>query len=397
MIRLGVIGHGSRVSSMIKDYFRPASVDGMQVAAIIDPDEPGARSRLAEEDDGAIFYQSVDEMMRSASPDAIVIGTRCNLHAGFAAECARFDVPIFLEKPIAISMDQALLLESAFEHSRARVLVSFPLRVSPLCELAKNCLDSGGVGVKHHILATNYVPYGSVYWSEEYRNYKLTGGLFLQKATHDFDYMMYLMGAQIRAVSATAYYGGIFGGDKSPDLWCSACEERHTCPESPENRVRNGSGGGADHRCVFSTAVGTAKTGSVLSGTNEDASSALIEFASGAHGVYTQVFFSRRDAARRGSIISGYEGTVDFDWYRNELVRVRHHEPFTDRVTAGEGLSHFGGDAELARNFVALIEGRELSKAGIETGLRSVYACLAARESAATGVRVDVRSPGDEG
>ena len=386
MIKLGVIGHGSRVSSMIKSNFKPAAEDGLRVEAIVDPDEESARSRLDAEDREARFYSSTDEMMKEASIDAVVIGTRCNLHAEYAAECAKYDLPVFLEKPVAISYEQTESLERAFTSSRAKVLVSFPLRVSPLCRLAKSMLDEGAVGVCHHILGTNYVPYGTSYWSQEYRNYEITGGLFLQKATHDFDYMMFLMDSPIVSVSATAHYGGIFGGDKSGDLWCSKCDERHDCPESPENRVRNGSGDAKDHRCLFSVAAGTPETG-----TNEDTSSALLEFENGAHGVYTQVFFSRRDAGRRGAVISGYDGTVDFDWYRNDLIRVRHHQPFTDRITAGAGMSHFGGDTELARNFIAMIEGREEPVADIRDGIRSVYACLAARDSSKRGESVKVR------
>ena len=63
-------------------------------------------------------------------------------------------------------------------------------------------------------------------------------------------------------------------------------------------------------------------------------------------------------------------------------------------MKAGEGLSHFGGDAELGRNFVGMIRGREKSRAPIQAGLASVYACLAARESARSGKLVEVRQPG---
>ena len=134
--------------------------------------------------------------------------------------------------------------------------------------------------------------------------------------------------------------------------------------------------------------------GSAETGRNEDCSSALIQFASGAHGVYTQVFYARRDAATRGATVSGYMGTVSFDWYTNELKRVRHHAPFSATEGAGEGASHFGGDTELAHDFIGLIKGTASSRTPIETGLASVYACLAARQSALTGELVDVRQVG---
>ena len=82
-----------------------------------------------------------------------------------------------------------------------------------------------------------------------------------------------------------------------------------------------------------------------------------------------------------------------FDWYTNELHRVRHHAPFSTTERAGEGASHFGGDQELAYDFVGLVRGKTRSRTPIEMGIQSVYACLAATESAETG-RFDVRQVG---
>lgn len=127
---------------------------------------------------------------------------------------------------------------------------------------------------------------------------------------------------------------------------------------------------------------------------NEDSSSAVLEFASGVHGAYTQVFYTRRDAGTRGATISGYQGTLRFDWYTNELRRIRHHAPFSDTIKAGGGASHFGGDTELARDFVGLVQKRTPPRCTIWMGLKSVYTCLAAQESAEQGRFVDVRQVG---
>jgi predicted dehydrogenase len=239
-------------------------------------------------------------------------------------------------------------------------------------------------------MAFNYVPYGTCYWDMEYRNFTVTQGLFLQKATHDFDYLTYLMDSPIVRVAAMATYQKIFGGREPAGLTCSKCRKAETCLESPQNRKRNASGGLLeDHPCTFGKDCGSRKTG-----TNEDSSSALIEFASGAHGTYAQVFYSRRDAGARGAVISGYHGTLSFDWYKNEMKFIRHHQPFSDTIKAGEGLSHFGGDAELALDFIGLIKGKAKSRTTIQMGVQSVYTCLAAKESAETGRFVKVRQVG---
>jgi len=182
----------------------------------------------------------------------------------------------------------------------------------------------------------------------------------------------------------------VFGGKMRAGLVCSECAKAADCPESPENRARNRSTHLLnDHLCLFGRDVGTPE-----GGMNEDSSSALLEFASGAHGAYTQVFYSRRDAATRGAVVSGYHGTVSFDWYKNELRHVRHHAPLTDVCKTDEGLGHLGGDTELAYDFIRLIRRTGASRTPIETGIRSAYACLAAKESARTGRFVKVRQVG---
>ena len=355
---------------------------------IVDPDPAGARGRLAECDrSDVVFYDDLDALVRGARPDALLIGTRCNLHTPYAIQAFKYDLPLFLEKPVAINMTQALALEAAYTQHACPTIVSFPLRTSPLCELARDTLRRNAIGRPEHIMATNYVPYGTVYFDALYRNFQITQGLFIQKATHDFDYICYLMDEPIVRIAAMTTRGHVFGGTKPAGLRCAACEEARTCPESPANRRRNHSGGTlADHPCSFGADIGSPEVGM-----NEDSSSAVMEFASGAHGVYAQVVYSRRDAGERGATISGYQGTLSFDWYANELRLVRHHQPFTEKIAADKGMSHFGGDIELARDFIAMIRWGEPPRATLRDGLRSIYICLAAKESAETGKFMDVR------
>ncbi|HEY3415832.1 MAG TPA: Gfo/Idh/MocA family oxidoreductase [Armatimonadota bacterium] len=390
MVKLGVVGHGARISWVIKRVLRDLEPE-VRVTAIVDPDEAGARTRLDECDkEGVVFYSSVDEMVRKGNLDALAIGTRCHQHTPYAIEAAKYDLPLYLEKPVAINMEQATELEEAYVNARCPVVVSFPLRVSPLCVFTRGLLDEGAVGTPEHIMAVNYVPYGTCYFDGGYRNFAITQGLFLQKTTHDFDYMAYLMNSPIVRVAAMGSYGRVFGGNKPAGITCATCDEADTCLESPGNRKHNCSGGELnDHPCVFGIDCGTPETGM-----NEDSSSALLEFASGAKGVYTQVFYTRRDAALRGPTISGYHGTVSFDWYKNEIRRVRHHVPFSDTIRGGEGVSHFGGDHELCRDFLNIIRGKGTSRTDIWMGIQSVYACLAAKESAEEGRYMQVRQVG---
>ena len=396
VVRFGVVGYGDRIHGVIQHAMRkalpPSTQPDVRVVAIVDPDEERVRSLLAECDiSGVVFYDSLDQMVREARLDGLLIGTRCNLHASFAIEAARYDLPLYLEKPVATTMGQAVALEQAYEDSACRVLVSFPLQVSPLFSMARRLIEEGAVGRPEHVHAVNFVPYATIYWERGYREYEVTQGLFLQKATHDFSYLMSLIDSSITRVAAMSSVGRVFGGDKPAALTCRDCDEQWTCLESPQNRIQNQSGGDTgNHLCVYSSACGSAD-----SGMNEDCSSAILEFSCGAHGVYSQVFFSRRDAGARGATVSGYHGTVSHDWYANEVKHVRHHSPFTSVAKASSSDDHFGGDLELARDFLNLVSGRfPESRTPIELGIRSVYSCLAAKESAETGQFVNVRQLG---
>lgn len=358
-MKLGIIGLGRRMSGLL-DHFREKAED-LMVCGVVDSQPEEARKRLPEDIREAVpFFSSLDELLRNTKPDALAIGTRCDTHTPLAIEAARSGLPLFLEKPVAINFSQAEALEAAFQKSRCTVLVSFPLRVSFLCRKAKQRLDEGVVGRIEHVLATNYVSYGNVYFDTWHRDYSVTQGLFLQKATHDFDYLAFLVGAPIVRVAAMSSLGRVYRDT-------STITDRR------------------DADALYYDGIGTPEAGM-----NEDSSSALLEFGNGVKGVYTQVFYSKR-AARRGVTVSGLRGLLEFDWYQNEVKVIRHREDVTEVSTLGGHDSHFGGDVELAENFIAMIRENAPSLAPIETGLQSVYACLAAKQSAESARFVDVR------
>ena len=128
MIRIGVCGLGLRVGQLIRESLNACNID-FRVVGVVDPDEPRVRSLMRAEDRDAKFFSSADEMIRSVKPDALMVGTRCHLHTPYALELEKYHLPIFLEKPVANSMEQALELERVYRDSATPVLVSFPLRL----------------------------------------------------------------------------------------------------------------------------------------------------------------------------------------------------------------------------------------------------------------------------
>lgn len=384
MLNVGIIGYGHRASHMahrLEIFDIP-----YRVGAVADPRAKELKVSSDPLLKGTTFYRDADEMLEESALDGIMVGTRCHLHSEMACKVAAYDLPLFLEKPVAISFRQLEALDAAFADASAPTVVSFPLRLTPIVQKVKEIIEADIIGTVEHVVAFNDVPYGGVYYHRWYRNYDQVGGLFLQKATHDLDYIHYLLDQRPITIVATKAQR-VYGGDKPFDLRCTDCEERETCPESPFNLFYQGFEGekvtwDPERMCSFSKGV-----------RNQDLGNCIIEYEDGAQASYTQNFFARFDAARRGARLYGYQGTVHFDWYEN-VVRVhKHRSPTTETIEFGSGMSHFGGDRELCLDFLRAMREGTPSRSPLSAGILSALTCLWARESAETRRFCDIVMP----
>jgi predicted dehydrogenase len=379
MTRLAVIGMGARASSIL-ELMRQLDAD-VQLAAVADPDEVGVWQRLRRlgiSQGETKIYPSAEYMLEHADHyDGVIIGTPCNLHTPTAIMVAETRLPLLLEKPVAITHEQLVSLRDAFRGQEDSVVVSFPLRYTPLFAQALEMVRSGRLGTINQVQAINNVPYGGVYFGQWYRNFDQSGGLWLQKATHDFDYINLLVGSRPIQIAATVTQR-IYGGDMPHDLRCSACDLVETCMESPRNIALRGDDGGmymgssdkSDHWCAFSKGI-----------KNQDAGSALILYEDSSHASYSQNFVTRRSAYRRGAVVTGYLATLEFDWASESIRVVEHHSDRVDRFEVPANLHHSGGDHVLVKNFLDVVRSLEKSMASLHDGLLSAAMCLSARES----------------
>ncbi len=380
MLKIGVIGCGGRAAGVIR-----AIMDfglGTELTAITDINPEYSKAKLGEKKidySKTRFYADADEMLTKEELDGIIIGTNCNTHAMLAQKVMALGIPLFLEKPVATNMEDLLALKAAYEKSKSKVVVSFPLRVTELCRGVKEIIDSGRLGTIEQVQAYNNVPYGGVYYHDWYRDESITGGLWLQKATHDFDYINWLLGLKPTQICAMTSRG-IFKGSKPAGLKCVDCPDKNTCSEGPfAMKFKNNDDPHGEY-CCFAVDTG-----------NEDSGSAIIRYETGMHAVYTQNFFARKKAAKRGARLLGYKGTVEFDWYTNEIKVFMHHSDTVETIkmeNTGEG--HSGGDWALAMSFIELMKGTGESVAPLEAGLTSVLMCLKAKESEATGSFMEI-------
>ncbi len=373
-MRIGVIGYGSRINMIVELLVELDPT--VQLAAITDIEPSKIKKFLSDrkiDAEHTAFYMDADQMLGNERLDGVLIGTRCSLHTRMAKKVFKHNLPLFLEKPVATSLDDLMDLRQSGMSSTSEVVVSFPLRNTPLLQLVKEIVDSGKLGTIEHVQAVNNVS-GGVYYHNWYRDEGETGGLFLQKATHDFDYINYLLGSSPVSICAMKSKQ-IFKGNKPAGLNCKDCDEFHSCPESPYVLTHFHSEKVTGEMCSFATDTG-----------NEDSGSALLMYPSGMHVVYSQNFYSKKTAEKRGARLIGYKGTLEFDWATNEVQVNMHTAPRVEsyKVDSGDE-THGGGDRVLAYNFLHVMQGKEKSGTPLEAGLQSALICLKAIQSANTG------------
>ncbi len=379
MLKIGVIGYGGRIHQVVTLLLDSVKCE---LTAIADVDIERVKERFPclSEREGISYYSDAEEMLKTEPLDGVLIGTNCNSHTSYALLAAKYNKPMFLEKPVCTNYEDLSRLKS-IRFMDNKTVVSFPLRVTRLVEYIKEIVDSGKLGELSQVQAYNNVTYASGYYHKWYRDDSVTGGLFLQKATHDLDYVNYMLGGikPIRVVGMKSKQ--IFKGDKPEGYKCCDCPERESCQEGPVKLRKNNPTMILGEYCAFAKDTG-----------NEDSGSCIIEYDTGLHVVYTQNFVARNDAGKRGCRIIGYKGTVEFDFIKGVVTYFSHEERRKEEISFSSSEGHFGGDSILCNSFISIMEGTGDSVATLGEGILSAELCLGAKKSAEEKIFVDIES-----
>lgn len=395
MLKIGIVGCGLQAATIAGylDLFG----DAYEVAAVMDINESGARERLLEKkvhfSSTCPFFTDLDSFITSGIKlDGIIIGTYCAAHTEVACRLEKLHVPLYIEKPVAISLEQIKELHDCFRNSPTPVQVSLPMRLSPLAVRAKEIIDSGKLGRIFQVTGFEDTD-GSIYFTTWFRDAEKTGGMFMQKAVHDIDYLLYLSGIEpesVCAMRAKVWHTG----DKDYDLSCDVCPDKHTCIHGPEFYF--------DRKGLFNSFAEAEKFHSGIYAPDgtflrkrfcaisreiaiEDIGECIIKGKNGAHLVHTQNFIASRAASRRGGRLVGEFGSLEMDFNHGKLTFYSSINTEVENYTVDPGkLSHYGGDRALVKNFLHTMKTGERSSTDLITGqgILSTLVCLCARESA---------------
>lgn len=196
-LRLGVIGLGRAFILM-----RPAFVASPEIALVAAADPRSeARARFAAEFGGAA-YEAADALLRDASIDAVYIASPHQFHAEQAIAAARAGKHILVEKPMALTIDDADAMIAAARNAGTKLLVGHNHSFDAPIAATRALIESGEFGAAKLITALNFTDF--LYRPRRAAELDTAqgGGAIFNQALHQIDIVRLLAGGVIESVSA---------------------------------------------------------------------------------------------------------------------------------------------------------------------------------------------------
>ena len=235
-----VVGAGHR--SYIYATFSKKRPDMLKIVGVADPD-PVRRKSIMDlcgfgED---MCFSSAEELASHGKlADAIINGTMDEMHLGTSLPLLNLGYDMLLEKPFAVSEQEAIELYECSKRNNVKVVICLVLRYSPFYIDIKNKISSGEIGDIISINTTEAVSYHHMSvafvrgkWANSNRCHT---SMLLAKCSHDIDLICWMMNpVEPQCVSS---FGGryLFVPENAPkdagSICMSDCPHVDSCPYS---------------------------------------------------------------------------------------------------------------------------------------------------------------------
>jgi glucose-fructose oxidoreductase len=152
-LKLGIVGleHGHIEFSLRGGALAPAggllNRPDVQIVGIVDTDQAlfdsyAQRHHISPN----LHFRTIQEMVKQAHPQAVLVFTAPSEHRRIVEECAALGVHVMVEKPLAISYEDALAMQAAAERGKIHVLVNLETTWYPSNTEAFHLLQQGALG-----------------------------------------------------------------------------------------------------------------------------------------------------------------------------------------------------------------------------------------------------------
>jgi predicted dehydrogenase len=173
---------------------------GAVVSAVADPD-PAARMRAQRIARHAVLLDDALELVRRADVDAVVVTTPPSTHAGLALAVLDAGKHLYLEKPVAVTNEEADRLAEAAGVDGLAVTVGFNRRFHPVVVEAARLIPVE-LGRVARVRGTFEEPLSAGALPAWKQTRATGGGAPLDLASHHADLVRHLLGVSLTPVSA---------------------------------------------------------------------------------------------------------------------------------------------------------------------------------------------------
>ncbi|MER1966282.1 Gfo/Idh/MocA family oxidoreductase [Castellaniella sp. GW247-6E4] len=193
MYRIGLIGVGHIGAVHARNIARHPE---LTLAASYSR-SPQRREAFAAEFGGRAARDLAD-VFEAPDVDAVMIASSTDSHSALLRQAARSGKPVFCEKPIDLSLDEARRAVTVARDCGARIMMGFNRRYEESHAAVRDQVASGGLGRLQIVQLTSRGP--SRLATVEYL--RSSGGFFRDKGVHFFDLARFITGDEVEEVSA---------------------------------------------------------------------------------------------------------------------------------------------------------------------------------------------------
>ncbi|HEY4749271.1 MAG TPA: Gfo/Idh/MocA family oxidoreductase [Steroidobacteraceae bacterium] len=205
MLRFALVGCG-RIAKRHAELLGSGQIAHAQLAAVCDVVR--AKAQGVGERFSIPYFEDMHAMMQAVRPDVVVVLTESGRHAEHVLELARYGRDIVVEKPMALTLDDADAMIRACDGAGVRLFVVKQNRFNVPVVKLREALEKGRFG--RLVLGTVRVRWcrtQAYYDQDPWRGtWALDGGVLSNQASHHVDLLEWMMGDvdTVFARSATA-------------------------------------------------------------------------------------------------------------------------------------------------------------------------------------------------
>ncbi|ACO79186.1 oxidoreductase protein [Azotobacter vinelandii CA] len=170
--------------------------------------DPGPQAEAFAAECAVAHFADHRRMLDAIRPQAVIVANPNNLHVGTALDCIAAGVPVLLEKPVGVHLDEVRELVAASAKAGVPVLVGHHRRHNPLIVRARELIRSGGLGRLTTVTALWQLQKPDSYFDVPWRR-EPGAGMLLTNLIHDLDLLRHLCGEvdEVQAITGNGVRG----------------------------------------------------------------------------------------------------------------------------------------------------------------------------------------------